>query len=178
MPSFAVIALFQAGTGEKLARIRDHFGAAAQHEPIVLERHRWQTDVGEELAGSYQVGDAAGVAERLAGHGGIIDEPVADEFTDEVVLWKHVPDHIAIGELLDRATAVDEHDLFEPLVGFRILDDRQERREAGASAEQVQTATLEKIVDDQRPCRLAADQDRVADLEVLQPATSADHPTP
>src|SRR5947209_9832430 len=62
-----------------------------------------------------------------------------------------------------------ENDLFEALVGLGIADDAHEWREAGAGAEKVKIAAVEQVVEDERAGRLAADNNGIANIEVLQP---------
>ncbi len=168
MPGLAVVALFVAAVGEELAGVADHVGAAAEHEAVVLDRHVRQSDILEQLARGHQVGDPAAVAERLAGHGRVVDQLRADHLAQKFVLRKALGDGLAVGKLLHLPAAVDEHDLFEALVGFRVLDDRQEGREAGAGPEEVEILARQQVVEHQRTGGLLADDDRIADLEVLQ----------
>src|SRR5439155_379507 len=93
----------------------------------------------------------------------------ADEVASQLIVWQFLRDHLAIGELGDAAAAMQQHDFFETLVGFGILDHAQKRREPGASADQIEVAAGFEIVDDQRAGRLAADDDLVALLEMLEP---------
>src|SRR3546814_16630005 len=51
---------------------------------------------------------------------------------------------------------------------FRILDDRQERRKAGAGAEQVQVAPGQQVTDQQSASRLGADNQIITRLNMLQ----------
>ncbi len=46
----AVVALFVAAAGQQLAGVADHVRRTAQHEAIVLDRHRRQADILEQLA--------------------------------------------------------------------------------------------------------------------------------
>ena len=57
----------------------------------------------------------------------------------------------------------------KPLVGLRIRDDRQPRREACARAQQIKVATRVQVVDQQRAGGFAAHQHRIARFDVLQP---------
>ncbi len=93
---------------------------------------------------------------------------VAHEFADQIVVRQFFRDHLAIGELSDAAAAVQQHHLFKALIGFRVLDHAQERRKPSAGADQVEIAAVFQIVDDKRAGRLAADDDLVALLEMLE----------
>ena len=85
------------------------------------------------------------------------------------MLRQLVRDQVGVGELVDLAHAVHEHDLVEALVGVGVADDAHERRQAGAGREQVEVAAGQQVGQHQRAGRLAADQHLVADLQVLQP---------
>src|SRR5262245_15684701 len=87
---------------------------------------------------------------------------------DQLIIRELFRYHLAISELLHAAAAVQQHDLFEALIGLGILDHRKEWRQPRAGADQVEVAAGFEIVDDQRAGRLAADDDGIADLEVLQ----------
>ncbi|EXI71061.1 MAG: hypothetical protein AW07_03807 [Candidatus Accumulibacter sp. SK-11] len=82
-------------------------------------------------------------------------------FTDEAV----------VGQIFDPAHAVDQHDLLEALVGLGILDQADERRQPGAGGQQVEVLARTQVTQHQRAGRLAADDDLVADLQVLQPGS-------
>ncbi len=83
--------------------------------------------------------------EGLAGHGRIIEQLLADDVADQLVVRQLVDEVVAIGEVLDPADAVGDDDALEPLVGLRVLDDAEERREAGAGAEQEQGAAGRRL---------------------------------
>ncbi len=154
---------------QQLLGVGEQRGAAADHDAVLLGLEIGEAHILEQLARGHQVGDAATVVEGVAGHGRVIDQLVANHLAEHLVLRQRLGDHLAIGELLDVAAAVQQHDLLEALVGFRILDHAQERREAGAGADQVEVAAVEQVVDHQSSRRLAADDDGIAFLEVLQP---------
>ena len=125
--------------------------------------------IAEQFSRSHQVGDPAAIAERVARHSRIVDQLVAHEVADQIVLRQFFGDHLAIGEFGDAAAAVQQHDFLEALVSLRILDHAEERREPGAGADQIEVAAVPKIVDHQRAGGLAADDDLVALLEMLKP---------
>src|SRR6201999_1591776 len=83
--------------------------------------------------------------------------------------WQLLRDHLLIGELGDLAAAVHEHDLLVAVVGVRVLDDGEERREAGSRRPQIEIAAGEEVVEDQRSRRLAVHENAIAHLEVLEP---------
>ena len=142
--------------------------AAADHHAILLGVEVGEIDVAEQLARGHQVRDPAAIAERIARHRRIVDQLVADIFAEEIVLRQRLRDHLAISEFGDAAAAVQQHDFLEALVSLGILDDAEERCQTGPGPDQIQIATIEQIVDHQRSGGLAADDDLIAFLEVLQ----------
>src|SRR5882757_6375031 len=142
--------------------------AAADHDAVMFRLERSQICVAEQLARRHQVRDAAAIAERVARHGRIIDQLVAYQLADQIVVRQFLRDHLAIGEFGNAATAVQQDHLFETLVGLGVLDHTEERREPGAGADQIEIAAILEIVDHQRAGRLAADQDLVTLLEMLE----------
>ncbi len=77
-------------------------------------------------------------------------------------------DEFAIGDFVCVANTMHQHDFFEALVGFRVLDDTHEWRQARAGAEQVKMLARQQVVEHQCSGWLAADHDLVAFLQVLQ----------
>lgn len=63
---------------------------------------------------------------------------------------------------------MDQHDGFKLLVHVRVLDQAREGGEAGARREQHQPLAGNEVVGDERAGRLAANQDGVAFLDLLQ----------
>jgi hypothetical protein len=61
-----------------------------------------------------------------------------------------------------------EHNCLEPLVGFRIADDAEERYKSCTGAEQVERSPRAKVVNHQCTRRLAADDDLSRLLDVPQ----------
>jgi len=165
---FAVIALLESARVENGAQIGQHGRAAAEHEPIVRRIDGGQTEIGGEPARGQKQGDAPLVAEGLAGHRRVIGELGARALADEFVVGQVVRDEVAIREFALPAATVHDDDAFEALVGLGILDDAQEGREAGSGAKQEEIAPLPQVVDQQRAGRLAADDDGIADLQVLE----------
>src|ERR1700739_678430 len=83
---FAVAALNESAAHEHRAQFLQHRRTAAQHDAIGFEVEPGKPDVGKELTGLDEVGDAAAVAEGLARHGRIIDELVGDQWTEQLML--------------------------------------------------------------------------------------------
>ena len=75
---------------------------------------------------------------------------------------------LTVSEFLHVAAAVCEHDLVVLLIDFRIPDDTEERREAGAGGDQVEIPAGQQVVLHQRARRLAVDQQLVPHLDGLQ----------
>ncbi len=80
---------------------------------------RRQADIVEQLLRGDQVGDAAAVAERLAGHGRIIDELLGQERPEQFVVAQLRHQFLAIGEFGDLPAAVHQHDGVKPLIDVR-----------------------------------------------------------
>ncbi|KAG1240877.1 hypothetical protein G6F68_017234 [Rhizopus microsporus] len=113
-------------------------------------------------------GDAALVAERLTRHGRVVDELVADDVAEELVVRQFLFDEVSISQFADPAHAMNQDDLVEAFVDVRVFDDAHERRPARAGAEQEQVLARLQVVDDQRAHGLTADQDGVAFFQMLQ----------
>ena len=153
---------------ENLAAVLEHARAAAQHEAILFQIELRQADVGKQLAVAHQVGQAALVAERLAGNRRVVDQLFTYQIAEVLVIGQHVVDQILIGQVADVAAAVSQDHLVVLLVGFRVLDDADKRRQTGTGAEQIQVAARDQVIQHQRAGGLAADHDLVACIDVLQ----------
>ena len=77
-------------------------------------------------------------------------------------------DVVMVGQLIDLPHAVNQDDLLEALVGFRVVDQAHEGCQPGAGGEQEEALARLEVVQDQRSRRLLADDDRIARLQVLQ----------
>jgi hypothetical protein len=115
-----------------------------------------------------QVGLPAFVAEGFAGDGGVVDQLVADFIAQVFVFLQILLDVVVVGQFVGPAYAMDEDDLLEALVGFRVVDQAHEGRQAGAGGEHEEALAGLQVAQDQRAGRLLADQQLVAGLEVLQ----------
>ncbi len=107
--------------------------------------------------------------ERLARHGGVVDQLRGGLRAEELVARQLLQDQLAVGQVGHLATTVDQHDLREALVDIRIADDTQERRQPGAAGQQVERARRQQVLHQQRACGLASDQDGVAGNHVREP---------
>src|SRR5690606_31675399 len=158
---------------EQRAEVGQHLRAAADHRAVVLRVQRLDAELLHHRAGRHHVGHAPAlvvpaVLERLARHRREVQQLARNYLAEELVPRQLVLDVVAIGRVLRVAHAVAQDDQLAALVGFRVLDVRQPRREAGARAQQVQIAARVEVVDQQGAGGLAADQYRVARLDVLQ----------
>ena len=113
----------------------------------------------EQLPERDQVGDAAAVAERLAGHGRIVDQLVVNQRPEQLVVPQIVDELLAIGQLGNLPAAVRQDDGFVAFVDVGVLDQAGEGREPGAGRQQQQPLARNEVTGDQRAGRLAADQD-------------------
>ena len=108
------------------------------------------------------------VAERFACHRGVINQLLAHELTQVLVLRQLVLQVVRIGQVGDIAHAVRQHDLVEALVGVRVAHDAHERRQARAGAKQIEVLAGLEVGEHQGTGGLARHQQRIAGLEVLQ----------
>ena len=136
------------------AQVRQHRRAAAQHDAVGLDVERRQPAIVEQLVGGDQVGDPAAIAERLAGHGGIVVQLVCQQRPEQFVVAQALDQPLAIGQLRHLPAAVHQHDLLVFFVDVGILDDARERRQAGAGGQQQQPRARQQVVGDQRPVAL------------------------
>src|SRR5260221_14465783 len=74
MAGLAVAAFEEGARFEHLLQFFEHAGAAAHHDAVGRDIERRLADIVEQLLRRDQIGDAAAVPERLAGHGRIIDQ--------------------------------------------------------------------------------------------------------
>src|SRR5262249_22513733 len=93
-----MIALDKAARHEHCVELFEHRRAAAQHDAIRLPIEAGKVDVFKQLIGCNQIGDAAAVAERLAGDGRIVNELVLDQGTKELVTAQVFHEVLAVGE--------------------------------------------------------------------------------
>ena len=95
-------------------------------------------------------------------------EAVADQIAQELVAWQFALDVVAVGQIPGLAHAVAKHHLLEALVGGRVLQDRQPRRQARPGAEQVQGSARMQVGNQQGAGGFAPDQHGIAGLDMLQ----------
>ena len=77
-------------------------------------------------------------------------------------------DKLLIGQLGYVAHAMSQNHVIELLVDLRVLNDTDERSQAGAGADEVEVSPLEKMVYHQSASGFAAHEDFVPYLNVLQ----------
>src|SRR5437667_5242140 len=147
MARFTVVAFHESETFDEAAQIVDHLRTAAQHGAVARRRERRQSDLVEELGRLQMMGDAPDMAERLARHGRIIDELLAHQFTEDLVLRQHICQIIAISEICYETAAVNEYDTFELLIGLDVADKAQEWCEPGSGTEKIEILARQQVVD-------------------------------
>src|SRR5690606_31089117 len=141
---------------------------AADHKAVIRQRDRGQTQVGKQLAGGHQVGDTAVVAVGFPGHRGGVEQLVRHLVAKERVAGQLPGNDALVGQLTGVAAAVDQDDLVEILVDLVVLDDAEKGRQPGAGAQQVEVAAGEQVIQGQGAGGLAANEDLVPGLEVLE----------
>ena len=85
LAGLAVIAFDEILAEQQFPRVVHQRRTAADHHAILFSLERGQAGIAEQLAGMDQVGDPAAIAERVAGHGRIVDQLVAHPFADQFV---------------------------------------------------------------------------------------------
>ena len=168
-PGSLLAAFGKAARLEHLPQFFQHRRAAAHHDAVGFDIERRLADIVEQLFRGDQVGDAAAVAERLAGDGRIIQQLLGQQRPEQFVVAQLRHQLFAIGEFGDLPAAVHQHDGFKPLVHVGVLDQARERRQPRAGRQQQQALARNQIVGDQRAGRLAPDQDGVAFPDLLKP---------
>src|SRR5690606_28225890 len=143
-------------------------GAATEHETVVGGIQRGQYQILLQLAAEQEVGDTTVVHVRLTRHSRVVQQLVANDFAQKLVLRQFPADVVLVGQLADVAHAVYQDDLLVGLVDLGILDDAHEGRQASARAQQVQVLARQQVFRHQGAGGLGADQDAIADLQVLQ----------
>src|ERR1700704_5479298 len=168
MAGLAVTAFEKTARFKHLAQLFEHARTAAHHDPVVTDIQRRPTDVVEQLFRSDQIGDAAAVAERLAGDGRIIQKLPGQQRAEKLVLPQPRYQLFAVGKFGNLPAAVNENDGFKSLVHLGILDQARERRQTCSGRQQQQTLARDQIVGNQRAGRLAPDQDSIALFDLLK----------
>src|SRR5665213_2422424 len=169
MAGFAVAAFEKAARLERLAQLVEHARAAAHHDAVGGDIERRQADVVEQLLRGDKVGDAAAVAERLAGHGRVIHQLVAQQRPEKFIVLQPRHQLLAIGQFGHLPATMHQHDGLEAVIDVRVLDQARERRETRSGRQQQQALARDQIVGNQGAGRLAPDQDGVALPDLLQP---------
>ena len=153
---------------ERRRQAIEHYRAAAQHEAIVVDRQWRQADIADQLAVFEQGRDTSVIAERFARDRRVVNQLVANLVTEPGIVAQCLRDQALVAQFVGITAAVHEDDAVETLVDFGILDDRQKWRQPGAGAQQAEVLAGEKIVIQQRARRFLADEQLVADANVLQ----------
>ena len=158
----------EAARVEHLAAILEHRRAAADHGAVDGGVELGKADVAEKLAAVDEIREAPLVLEGFARDRRIVDELVAHELAEELVLGQFAGDEIAICQFRHRAHAMDEHDALETLIGLGILDHAHEGGQPGAGRQQVEVLAGLEVVQHQGARGFLADHDGIAFLQVLQ----------
>lgn len=153
---------------EKEARVFQHLRTAAQDGAIVVLVDWRQTDILKQFSTFHQLCDAPIVAERLARHRRIVDQLFTGDLTEIFMGGEFGGYVILIGKILDETDAVDQDDFFKALIDIRILDQAEERRQAGAGTQKIEVFPRQQIVGHQRTGRFCAHQNGFTFLQMLQ----------
>ncbi len=111
---------------------------------------------------------AAVVRMRLPRNSRVVVQLVANQVAEVFVRAQILDFVFHDGRFTRPAHAMDEYHVFEPLIDLGVLDEAHERRGASPGAEQVQPLARLEVMQQQRAGGLAADQDLIALLDVLQ----------
>lgn len=153
---------------QKRASIRQHSRTSAYHDAIFFDVQRRKAEVLEEFARLNESRQTAVVRMRLARDRRVVMQFLADQITEEFVLTQILDQMFDDRTLAYPADTMDEDNVFEPFIDFRVLNDAHERRGTRTRAQQIEPLAGLQIVQDERPRRLAADQNRIALSDVLQ----------
>jgi len=99
---------------------------------------------------------------------GVVDQFLARQLAEVFVPRQLVFEVMRVGEIVDAAHAVRQHDLLVALVGVGVADDAHERRQPGAGTEQVEVLAGLQVGEHQGAGGLARHHQRIAGLQVLQ----------
>lgn len=153
---------------EHCARVRKHPRTAADHDSILLRVQRRKVEVFRQLARLNERCQASIVGMGFTSDCRIIMQFLAHQIAKELVPAQLLDQMFHDCALTNPANTVNENDVLESIVNFRVLDDAHERRGARARAQQIEPLARLQIVKHKRTCGLTADQNRVALANVLQ----------
>ena len=108
------------------------------------------------------------VFKSLAGHGGVIQELITHHLAQKLVLGQLLGEVVVVSQFFDFAHAVDQDDFLETLISFRVAYHAQKWRHACSGGKQIQIFAWQEIVNQQSARGLAANNDLVAYLDMLQ----------
>ena len=86
----------------------------------------------------------------------------------QVVALLQALDQRLIGQLLAAAGAVDQHDAGKTLPHLRVLQNRQKRRQPGATGQQPEVAAVDKAIEGEKTEGQALHQQLIAHLQAAQ----------
>ena len=84
------------------------------------------------------------------------------------MLGQFLGEVVVVSQLFDFAHAVDQDDFLKALICFRVADHAQKWRHAGAGGKQIQVFAGQQVIDQQGARWLAANDDLVAHLDMLE----------
>src|SRR5258706_8788685 len=164
----AMVALDVTTSLQKRAKVCEHCRAPAKHDAIRRAIEGRCADVAEQPLRGDQICNTAAILERLARHGRVVDELLPNHFAQELIVRQLFCEPVTIGEVRDMAAPMHENDPLEPLIGFRIADDAEERRQSRPRAEEVKHFAGVQIIKNQRSGWLLAYKNVIAGLDVLE----------
>ena len=142
--------------------------AAADHGAILGRRHLQQAQISKDLTGSQIVGDPAHLRERLAGGGGVVKQLAGHHLANQRIIGQRLHQLAAIVQFGDLAAGVHHDHLLIFLIGLRFAQQAGKGRKAGAGGQKVNPLAGQKRVMHQSANGFGAQDDLVADLDVLQ----------
>jgi hypothetical protein len=153
---------------EHCARVRKHSRTAANHYSILLRIQCRKVEVVRQLTRLNERCETSMVGMGLTSDCRIVMQFLANQIAEELVSAQLFDQMLHNRALTNPANAMNEDDMLEPIVNFRVLDDAHKRRSARARTQQIEPLARLQIVEYQRTRRLAADQNGIAPANVLQ----------
>jgi len=100
-----VAAFLETEVVEQLAGVAQHVRAAAEHHAVVFEREARHAEVGEQLFGFDQLGDAAAVLERFTRDRWVVQQLFLNQFAQMLVRRQVVGDVLLVRQFVDETAA-------------------------------------------------------------------------
>ena len=153
---------------EQVASVRQHPGAAADHHAICLRVPLRQFEILKQLARLNQGCQATVVRVWLASDRWVVAQLLANHLAEKLMLTQVFDLVLYNGAFAHPAHAVNQYDMLEALVDFRVLDDAHEWSGTCAGAQQIQTLSGFQVMQNQRARGLLADEYGITLADVLQ----------